>query len=146
MLDAGTIAARLDLDDPSKVQQAKPYTGTLPVTHHPSRTHGERIHQVFQSTRCELENILGGYSLPEPYSKNRMVNSVGILMKCLKNPMLPLLELMVSNLCFCQYMYLHVDIFVLFCQFELDLCYKCQILHGNLKWDSILDYYIISTW
>ncbi|XP_033740192.1 acetyl-CoA carboxylase-like isoform X1 [Pecten maximus] len=94
VLDAGTIVARLDLDDPSKVQQAKLYTGTLPDTHHPSHTHGERIHQVFQSTRNELESILSGYTLPEPYSKKRMLKSVETLMKCLKDPMLPLLELM----------------------------------------------------
>ncbi|KAK3098334.1 hypothetical protein FSP39_018526, partial [Pinctada imbricata] len=92
VLDAGSIISRLDLDDPSRVQQAKSFSGHLPKPQAPP-THGEKLHQIFQSARTELDNILAGYVLPEPYFKIRLKQSVETMMKCLRNPSLPLLEL-----------------------------------------------------
>ena len=97
VLDAGSIISRLDLDDPSRVQQAQLYSGKLPKSQAPP-THGEKLHQIFQSTRAELENILAGYALPEPYFKIRLKKSVETMMQCLRNPTLPLLELQVKIL------------------------------------------------
>jgi hypothetical protein len=34
--------------------------------------HGERLHQVFQRTRTELENLLAGYVLPDPFFTDRV--------------------------------------------------------------------------
>lgn len=94
VLDGGSVVAHLDLDDPSRVQQAQSFTGTLPQPQAPP-THGEKLHQLFQSTRAELENILAGYSLPEPYFRPKLQESIERLMKCLRDPALPLLELQV---------------------------------------------------
>ena len=92
VLDAGNIVARLDLDDPSRVQQAELFTGKLPTLQNPLN-HGERLHQVFQRTRTELENLLAGYVLPDPFFTDRVKKSVETLMKCLRDPSLPLLEM-----------------------------------------------------
>ncbi|CAC5416435.1 ACACA [Mytilus coruscus] len=92
VLDAGSYVARLDLDDPSRVQQAELFTGSLPTLQNPLN-HGERLHQVFQRTRTELENLLAGYVLPEPFFSTRVKKSVETLMKCLRDPSLPLLEM-----------------------------------------------------
>ena len=73
------MVAHLDLDDPSRVQQAQSFTGTLPQPQAPP-THGEKLHQLFQSTRAELENILAGYSLPEPYFRPKLQESIERLM------------------------------------------------------------------
>ena len=79
VLDGGSVVAHLDLDDPSRVQQAQSFTGTLPQPQAPP-THGEKLHQLFQSTRAELENILAGYSLPEPYFRPKLQESIERLM------------------------------------------------------------------
>jgi hypothetical protein len=96
VLDGGSIVANLDLDDPSRVQQAQAFKGKLPQPVAPP-THGEKLHQIFQSTRAELENILAGYTLPEPYFKQKLQTSIEKLMKCLRDPSLPLLELQVRR-------------------------------------------------
>ncbi|ESP03134.1 hypothetical protein LOTGIDRAFT_199489 [Lottia gigantea] len=92
VLEPGSVVAHLQLDDPSRVQQATPFKGKLPVSNSPS-THGDRLHQVFQSARNVLENILSGYILPEPYFTELLSKTVESMMKCLKDPALPLLEL-----------------------------------------------------
>ncbi|XP_078337630.1 acetyl-CoA carboxylase-like isoform X9 [Crassostrea virginica] len=92
VLDGGSVVANLDLDDPSRVQQAQSFTGKLPQPQAPP-THGEKLHQIFRSTRAELENILAGYALPDPFFKSKLQTSIERLMKCLRDPSLPLLEL-----------------------------------------------------
>ncbi|XP_041352027.1 acetyl-CoA carboxylase-like isoform X1 [Gigantopelta aegis] len=92
VLDPGSIVSRLHLDDPSRVQQAMPFEGSLPSLMNPP-THGMKLHQVFQRTLAQLQNVMAGYILPEPYFKDRLKNNVSVLMKCLKDPSLPLLEL-----------------------------------------------------
>ena len=94
VLDGGSIVANLDLDDPSRVQQAQSFTGKLPQPQAPP-THGEKLHQIFRSTQAELENILAGYALPDPFFKSKLQTSIEKLMKCLRDPSLPLLELQV---------------------------------------------------
>lgn len=74
--------------------QAKLYEGPLP-THEGTATHGDKRHQVFRKAKSDLDNILSGYVLPEPYFKDRLRATVEKLMKCLKDPALPLLELQV---------------------------------------------------
>ncbi|CAL1538931.1 unnamed protein product [Lymnaea stagnalis] len=92
VLDSGCVVAYLTLDDPSRVQMAKLFEGPLP-NHENTATHGEKLHQVFQKAKCDLDNILSGYILPEPYFKERLASTVERMMKCLKDPALPLLEL-----------------------------------------------------
>ncbi|XP_055889242.1 acetyl-CoA carboxylase-like isoform X3 [Biomphalaria glabrata] len=92
VLDAGCVVAYLTLDDPSRVQMAKLYDGCLPSQEN-TATHGDKRHQVFQKAKCDLDNILSGYILPEPYFRERLAATVDRMMKCLKDPALPLLEL-----------------------------------------------------
>ncbi|XP_059157454.1 acetyl-CoA carboxylase-like isoform X2 [Physella acuta] len=92
VLDAGCVVAYLTLDDPSRVQMAKLFDGPLPSQEN-TATHGDKRHQVFQKAKADLDNILSGYILPEPYFKERLASTVDQMMKCLKDPALPLLEL-----------------------------------------------------
>ncbi|KAE8634245.1 hypothetical protein XENTR_v10002237 [Xenopus tropicalis] len=92
VLESGCMVAQIDLDDPSKVLQAEPYTGsllpqqTLPII-------GEKLHQVFHSVLENLINVMNGYCLPEPYFTVKIKEWVHKLMKTLRDPSLPLLEL-----------------------------------------------------
>ncbi|XP_056384806.1 acetyl-CoA carboxylase 2 isoform X2 [Hyla sarda] len=92
VLESGCVLARIDLDDPSKVVQAELYTGTLP----PQQTLtiiGEKLHQVFHSVLDNLINVMNGYCLPEQYFTTKVKEWVYKLMKTLRDPSLPLLEL-----------------------------------------------------
>ncbi|XP_075070318.1 acetyl-CoA carboxylase 2 isoform X2 [Mixophyes fleayi] len=92
VLESGCVVARIDLDDPSKVHQAELYTGdllpqqTLPII-------GEKLHQVYHSVLENLINVMNGYCLPEPYFIGKVKEWVHKLMKTLRDPSLPLLEL-----------------------------------------------------
>ncbi|CAD5117425.1 DgyrCDS6195 [Dimorphilus gyrociliatus] len=93
ILEAGDLVARLELDDPSRVQKAIPYQGKLPETTHNGNAHGDKLHQIFQRCKQTLINILDGYCEGEEHFKNRVRTTVETLMKCLNDPALPLLEL-----------------------------------------------------
>lgn len=66
-------------------------------SHENTATHGDKRHQVFHKAKSDLDNILSGYILPEPYFRERLRITVEKMMKCLKDPALPLLELQVSR-------------------------------------------------
>ncbi|CAH2295134.1 acetyl- carboxylase 2 isoform X4 [Pelobates cultripes] len=92
VLESGCVVAHLDLDDPSKLHQTELYTGdlrpqqTLPII-------GEKLHQVFHNVLDNLINVMNGYCLPEPYFTAKLKEWVHKLMKTLRDPSLPLLEL-----------------------------------------------------
>ncbi|XP_061322456.1 acetyl-CoA carboxylase 2 isoform X2 [Pezoporus flaviventris] len=92
LLEAGCVIARLELDDPTKVKPAQPFTGglppqqTLPIT-------GEKQHHVLRNVLENLTNVMNGYCLPEPYFSAKVKEWVAQLMKTLRDPSLPLLEL-----------------------------------------------------
>uniref|UniRef100_A0A8C0UZH7 acetyl-CoA carboxylase n=1 Tax=Cyanistes caeruleus TaxID=156563 RepID=A0A8C0UZH7_CYACU len=92
LLEAGCIIARLQLDDPSKVKPAQPFTGSLPAQQTLPIT-GEKQHQVLRNVLDNLTNVMNGYCLPEPYFKTKVKEWVAQLMKTLRDPALPLLEL-----------------------------------------------------
>uniref|UniRef100_A0A8B9NJ21 acetyl-CoA carboxylase n=1 Tax=Accipiter nisus TaxID=211598 RepID=A0A8B9NJ21_9AVES len=85
LLEAGCVIARLELDDPTKVKPVS-VLGTLPIT-------GEKQHQVLRKALDNLTNVMNGYCLPEPYFSNKVKEWVAQLMKTLRDPSLPLLEL-----------------------------------------------------
>ncbi|XP_058387618.1 acetyl-CoA carboxylase 2 isoform X2 [Diceros bicornis minor] len=92
VLEAGCMVARLELDDPSKVHPAEPFTGELP----PQQTLpilGEKLHQVFHNVLENLTNVMSGYCLPEPIFSIKLKEWVQKLMMTLRHPSLPLLEL-----------------------------------------------------
>ncbi|XP_020604828.1 acetyl-CoA carboxylase-like isoform X1 [Orbicella faveolata] len=99
VLEPGSIVAKLELDDPSKVTQAQVYNGQFPETCGP-KLKGSKLHQVFQAARENLQNIMDGYCIGEPHFSRRLEEDVNTLMKALKDPALPLLELqeMISSI------------------------------------------------
>ncbi|XP_006870497.1 PREDICTED: acetyl-CoA carboxylase 2 [Chrysochloris asiatica] len=92
VLEAGCVVARLELDDPSKVHPAKPFTGELP-TQPTLLILGEKLHQVFHNVLENLTSIMSGYCLPEPIFSIKLKEWVQKLMTTLRHPSLPLLEL-----------------------------------------------------
>ncbi|XP_067163412.1 acetyl-CoA carboxylase 2 [Apteryx mantelli] len=92
LLEAGCIIARLELDDPTKVKPAQPFTGGLP-TQQTLPIIGEKLHQVLRDVLDNLINIMNGYCLPEPYFSAKVKEWVVKLMNTLRDPSLPLLEL-----------------------------------------------------
>ncbi|XP_040280126.1 acetyl-CoA carboxylase 1 [Bufo bufo] len=92
VLEPGCVIAKLQLDDPSRVQQAELHTGSLPVIYS-TALQGEKLHRVFHNVLDNLVNVMNGYCLPEPYFSSKVKDSVERLMKTLRDPSLPLLEL-----------------------------------------------------
>jgi len=76
--------------------QAIPCEDTLPSQQN-LPCHGMKLHQVYQRNMEELEQILSGYTLPEPYFSERLKVLVDSLLTCLKDSHLPLLELQVRT-------------------------------------------------
>ncbi|XP_056677579.1 acetyl-CoA carboxylase 2 isoform X2 [Monodelphis domestica] len=92
VLQGGCVIARLELDDPSKVHAAEPYTGDLPCQQ-TLPIMGEKLHQVFHNVLENLTNVMNGYCLPEPIFSTKLKEWVNKLMVTLRSPSLPLLEL-----------------------------------------------------
>nr|XP_055054624.1 acetyl-CoA carboxylase isoform X7 [Misgurnus anguillicaudatus] len=92
VLEPGCVVAHMDLDDPSCILQVKPNTEALP-SQEPLPIVGEKLHQVFHNVLEILMKIMDGYCLPEPYFSEKLKNWVDTLMKTLRDPSLPLLEL-----------------------------------------------------
>uniref|UniRef100_A0A672PNW9 acetyl-CoA carboxylase n=1 Tax=Sinocyclocheilus grahami TaxID=75366 RepID=A0A672PNW9_SINGR len=86
VLEPGCVVARMDLDDPSCIHPPLPSQEPLPVV-------GERLHQVFHSVLENLVKIMDGYCLLEPYFSQKLKKWLDTLMKSLRDPSLPLLEL-----------------------------------------------------
>ena len=93
VLELGAVIARLKVDDDSLVQRSQLYMGKFAPSPKGPRVKGDKLHQVFQSTKESLEHILDGYSYPEPYFKEKLEARVNTLMQSLRDPSLPLLEL-----------------------------------------------------
>ncbi|KAI1309415.1 Acetyl-CoA carboxylase [Halotydeus destructor] len=106
VLEAGCILARLDLDDPTRVNRAELYTkgfdalsceggadddSAVSVGSHSDGD--SRLNVTFNIAKQHLENILAGYVLTDPYFALKMNQFVEIFMDCLRDPRLPLLEL-----------------------------------------------------
>jgi acetyl-CoA carboxylase/biotin carboxylase 1 len=92
VLEVGSVIARLQVDDASLIQKVQLFDGQFPKPHGP-KVKGNKLHQVFQSTKETLSHILIGYSYPEPYFKEKLDSAVNTLMNTLRDPSLPLLEL-----------------------------------------------------
>ncbi|KFP87024.1 Acetyl-CoA carboxylase 2, partial [Acanthisitta chloris] len=92
LLESGCVIARLELDDPTKVKPAQLFTGALPAQQTLPIT-GEKQHQILRNVLDNLNNVMNGYCLPEPYFSTKVKEWVAQLMKTLRDPSLPLLEL-----------------------------------------------------
>ncbi|GJN90222.1 hypothetical protein Rhopal_003221-T1 [Rhodotorula paludigena] len=82
-LEAGDILGILSLDDPSRVNHAKPFDGQLPPLGLPSII-GTKPHQRFAYLKDVLSNILAGYD-----NQSIMQASIKELVQVLQNPDLP---------------------------------------------------------
>ncbi|XP_064793859.1 acetyl-CoA carboxylase-like isoform X4 [Oncorhynchus masou masou] len=92
VLEPGCVVARLDLDDPSNIQPVELNTASFPAQQ-PLPIVGEKLHQVFHMVLENLVKVMAGYCLTEPYFSNKVKQWVDTLMKTLRDPSLPLLEL-----------------------------------------------------
>ncbi|KAM9858236.1 acetyl-CoA carboxylase 2 isoform 2-T2 [Aulostomus maculatus] len=92
VLEPGCVMAHMDLDDPSSVHRVELNTATLPPQQ-PLPMVGEKLHQVFHSVLENLFKVMDGYCLEEPYFSSKLKQWVATLMKTLRDPSLPLLEL-----------------------------------------------------
>uniref|UniRef100_A0A8C7UBE3 acetyl-CoA carboxylase n=1 Tax=Oncorhynchus mykiss TaxID=8022 RepID=A0A8C7UBE3_ONCMY len=92
VLEPGCVIAKLQLDDPGRVQQAELHHGALPVIQ-AAALRGEKLHRVFHSTLDHLVHIMSGFCLPEPFFSGKLKEWVERLMKTFRDPSLPLLEL-----------------------------------------------------
>ncbi len=86
------IKGRLEVDDDSLVQKVQLFKGQFNEQNGP-KVQGNKIHQIFKHTTESLCHILEGYSYPEPYLNERLDSCVNTLMRILRDPSLPLLEL-----------------------------------------------------
>ncbi|XP_038054037.1 acetyl-CoA carboxylase-like isoform X2 [Patiria miniata] len=95
VLDQGSVVAKLDLDDPTRVQKAQLYKGELPNTTKTqgTETHGWKLNMMFKKTREALENIMNGFCLNEPHFTKKMTETVNQLITAIRDPALPLLEM-----------------------------------------------------
>lgn len=91
-LETGCVVAHMNLDDPSSVHRVELYTSELPSQQHQLIV-GKKLHQKFHSVLENLIKVMEGYCLEEPYFSNKLRDWVAILMKTLRDPSLPLLEL-----------------------------------------------------
>ena len=77
------------------VFQAELFQGKFSGTPAVPQMFGDKLHNVFTTSRSFLENLLGGYTLPEPFFTTKLQSTVNTLMKTLRDPALPLYELQV---------------------------------------------------
>ncbi|PWA19506.1 hypothetical protein CCH79_00006981 [Gambusia affinis] len=92
VLEPGCVTARMELDDPSSIHRVELNTATLPPQQ-PLPMVGEKLHQVFHNVLENLVRVMDGYCLEEPYFSTKLNEWVATLMRTLRDPSLPLLEL-----------------------------------------------------
>ncbi|CAB1316204.1 unnamed protein product, partial [Coregonus sp. 'balchen'] len=104
VLEPGCVIAKLQLDDPSRVQQAELYYGALPIIQAVA-LRGEKLHRVFHSTLDHLVHIMNGFCLPELFfgGKDIMTSVSGriplAVEKCIKKEMAQYASNITSVLC-----------------------------------------------
>ncbi|KAL7392461.1 hypothetical protein ABVT39_025157 [Epinephelus coioides] len=92
VLEPGCVMARMALDDPSSILRVELNTAILPPQQ-PLPIVGEKLHQVFHCVLENLVKVMDGYCLEEPFFSSKLKQWVATLMKTLRDPSLPLLEL-----------------------------------------------------
>ncbi|CAI8586924.1 unnamed protein product [Vicia faba] len=83
-MQAGELIARLDLDDPSAVRKAEPFTGSFPILGPPTAISG-KVHQKCATSLNAARMIFAGYE----HNIDEVVQS---LLNCLDSPELPFLQ------------------------------------------------------
>ncbi|XP_022081008.1 acetyl-CoA carboxylase-like isoform X4 [Acanthaster planci] len=95
VLDQGSVLAKLDLDDPTRIHKAQIFQGELPNSAKSpgAEIHGWKLNQMFIKARETLENIMKGFCLPKPHFTKKVTETVKQLMTVIRDPALPLLEM-----------------------------------------------------
>lgn len=94
VLEAGSIIARMELDDPTRIHKSqKCTTGFEASSENPVCATIDKPHRVLAERFEVVEMILNGYAKPEPYFSREVPEHVEMLMKSLRDPSLPLKEL-----------------------------------------------------
>lgn len=83
-MQAGELIARLDLDDPSAVRKAEPFSGSFPILGAPTAISG-KVHQRCAASLNAARMILAGYD----HNIDEVVQN---LLNCLDSPELPFLQ------------------------------------------------------
>ncbi|KAF8411504.1 hypothetical protein HHK36_004056 [Tetracentron sinense] len=83
-MQSGDLIARIDLDDPSAVRKAEPFTGSFPVLGLPTAISG-KVHQRCAASLNAARMILAGY-------EHNIDQVVQDLLNCLDSPELPCLQ------------------------------------------------------
>ncbi|XP_078164139.1 acetyl-CoA carboxylase 1-like isoform X1 [Carex rostrata] len=83
-MQAGELIANLDLDDPSAVRRAEPYTDQFPKLGPPTALSG-KVHQRFAASLHAARMILAGY-------EHDIGKVLKVLLSCLDDPELPFLQ------------------------------------------------------
>ncbi|XP_072165037.1 acetyl-CoA carboxylase-like [Diadema setosum] len=92
VLDQGSVVAKLDLDDPSRVQKAQVFTGKFPEPTGVQNV-GFKLNQKFRKIKEAADNIMNGYCLSDPHFTKKCAEITDKLMSALRDPALPLLEM-----------------------------------------------------
>nr|CAB3219668.1 acetyl-CoA carboxylase-like [Phallusia mammillata] len=94
VLEAGSIVARLEPDDPTCIKRATLFEGELEKFEgSDDLSDTEKSHQVFSVMHKRLTCIMKGLCRPDEIFVDKMKETVNTLISALKDPSLPLLEL-----------------------------------------------------
>ncbi|POO04043.1 Pyruvate carboxylase [Trema orientale] len=83
-MQAGELIAGLDLDDPSAVRKAEPFSGSFPILGPPTAI-SDKVHQKCAASLNAAQMILAGY-------EHNIDEVVQKLLNCLDSPELPFLQ------------------------------------------------------
>ena len=116
ILHPGMLVARIDLDDPSHVQQAERFHGPLPSAPQGSESQTKaKVHQVmlcdvvtvghdpacclqrFQQAEQTLQHVMAGFAMQEPFFSKSLDEAVSTFLSALVDPALPLMEMQVPH-------------------------------------------------
>ncbi|XP_055343612.1 acetyl-CoA carboxylase-like [Paramacrobiotus metropolitanus] len=93
VLEAGSVIGRLALDDPSRVQELRLHSDPFPANQDAPSPQGDKLNHVVEKCRSVVEQVLAGYAAPEPHFSRDLHETIETLMRSLRDPHLPLLEL-----------------------------------------------------
>jgi acetyl-CoA carboxylase/biotin carboxylase 1 len=92
VIGSGDVMGTLELDDPSKVTRANPFTELFADAMSPETMPVGQIHQQFQAVTKEISSMLDGYALPEPFLSKRLPVLIDTLFVLCQDRKVPLLE------------------------------------------------------
>ena len=94
ILSPGMLIAEIEMDDSASFQQAKLFDGRLGIVHPQTKSMtSAKPNDVYKQSLRSLEYIMDGYCMPEPLFTDHYSKQLSRLIKSLRDPTLPLLEM-----------------------------------------------------